>query len=75
MESIIDEAKLKYKGKANIIIINLDYEYNFPLAMEYEVRVVPTFLIFDGENNLLDKIEGVMTRDEIDRKLKEAGAL
>ena len=69
----MSEAQLKYRENANIIIINLDYEEHFPLAMEYGVRVVPTFLIFDKDNNLLDKIEGVMTLDEIDKKMQEAG--
>jgi thioredoxin 1 len=48
MEPVIDELKTTMDGKANIIKIDIDDQRD--LAIKYNVRSVPTLLLFkDGE--------------------------
>lgn len=73
MESVIEEAKNSYGSKANIIVIELENQDNYPLAMEHQVRVVPTMVFLDKDESKITKIEGIMSIEEIENKLKEAG--
>ncbi len=73
MESVIEEAKNSYGSKANIIVIELENQDNFPLANEHAVRVVPTMVFLDKDENKVSKTEGIMSIKEIEDQLKEAG--
>ena len=73
MESVIEEAKNSYGTRANIIVIELENEDNYPLAMEHSVRVVPTMVFLDKDENEISKIEGTMSLEQIEEQLMEAG--
>ena len=73
MESVIEEAKNSYGMKANIIVIELENQDNYPLAMQHSVRVVPTMVFLDKDENEISKIEGIMSLEQIEQQLKEAG--
>lgn len=73
MESVIKEAKDTYKTQANIIVVELENQDNYPLAMEHSVRVVPTMVFLDKDENKVSKIEGIMSLEQIEQQLREAG--
>lgn len=73
MESVIEEAKSSYGTKANIIVIELENQDNYPLAMEHSVRVVPTMVFLDKDENEISKTEGIMSLEEIEQQLTKAG--
>ena len=73
MESVIEEATNSYGSKANIVVIKLENQDNYPLANEHSVRVVPTMVFLDKDENPISKIEGAMSIEEIEEQLKEAG--
>ena len=73
MESVIAEAKSSYGTKANIIVIELENQDNYPLAMEHSVRVVPTMVFLDRDENEISKTEGIMSLEEIEQQLTKAG--
>ena len=73
MEPTIEEAKIKFKGKANVVVVNLDLQENAHLAMAYNVRVVPTLVFLDNDAVIKSRTEGVTTLDDIEKMLKEAG--
>ncbi len=73
MEPTIEEAKIKFKGKANVVVVNLDLQENAHLAMAYNVRVVPTLIFLDSDAVITSRAEGVTTLSDIEKMLKEAG--
>ncbi|NLZ74148.1 MAG: thioredoxin [Bacteroidales bacterium] len=68
MIPILDELKKKIGDEARII--KLDVDKNQDLAQEYNIRTVPTFMIFKEGKNLW-RFSGVMSVTELEVKLKE----
>lgn len=71
MKPIFAELEQEYKGKANIILLEIS-EYR-DLANKYRVRVIPTQIFFDKDGNEYWRHEGFLSKDEIIKKLKELG--
>ena len=61
----IEQMATDYAGKANIG--KLDAEENSDIALQFEIRSVPTFLFFKG-GELVDKQNGAM-KDGLTQKL------
>lgn len=63
---IIEELGIEYQDKAKICKINVDEEKN--LAIEYEIRSIPTILFFkDGKK--VNQILGVVTKAKLKEEL------
>ncbi len=73
MKPTIEEAKVKFDGKANVVVVNLDLQENFPLAMAYNVKVVPTLVFLDKDAVIKSRTQGVTTLEDIEKMLVEAG--
>lgn len=71
MKPIFAELEQEYKGKANIILLEIS-EYR-DLANRYQVMVIPTQIFFDSDGNQYWQHEGFLAKDEIIKKLKELG--
>ena len=71
MKPIFVELEQEYKGKANILLLEI-YEYK-ALANKYQIMVIPTQIFFDKEGNQFWRHEGFLAKDEIIKKLKELG--
>ena len=68
MNPIIEQLSTEYEGKAVIGKLNVDDNPNVPT--EYNVRGIPTFLLFkNGE--LVEKIVGATTKQALEQKLQE----
>ena len=66
MTPVIDELSTEYEGRAVIGKLNVDDNPNVPT--EYNVRGIPTFLIFkNGE--LKDKVVGAQTKQVLKDKI------
>jgi len=71
MKPILDKLAEEYKGRAEILIIDLrDYP---ALAGKYGIRAIPTQIFFDEKGNEVYRHMGFMDRDAIIEKLKEMG--
>lgn len=67
MNPVIEELVTEYEGKAVIGKLNVDDNPEVP--MQYNVRGIPTFLIFkNGE--LVDKVVGATTKQALKDKLE-----
>ncbi len=65
---IIEELGIEYQDKAKICKINTDEEQD--LAIEYEIRSIPTILFFkDGKK--VNQILGVVTKAKLKEELGE----
>ncbi len=66
MVPIIEELSEEYSSKLKIVKVNKDE--NRELSEKYKIVAVPSFLFFkDGES--LDKTVGVMTKEELKKKI------
>lgn len=72
MKPIFDELTKEYKGKANILLIEI-YDYR-SLAAQYRVRAIPTQIFFDRDGKEVWRHEGFLPKENIVKKLKELGA-
>lgn len=71
MLPLLEELKSEYKGKANILIIDV-YD-NQELAYQYEIRLIPTQVFFNSQGEEVFRHEGFMDKDSIKKKMKEIG--
>jgi thioredoxin 1 len=71
MKPIFEELEKEYRGKANIILLDI---YEHPdLSSKYRVRLIPTQIFFDKNGNQYWRHEGYLAKEEIVKKLKELG--
>lgn len=71
LSKILDGLKPKIEGKAAIEVINLEDD---PDAMEeYEIKGIPTLLVYDTMGNEISRSIGVKTEQEILEMLVKAG--
>ena len=71
MEPVVSELKGKYAGVLEVKKIDLFQE---PAAADkYSIRVVPTLILEDAEGNVLEKVEGFMSLEQIEAMLEKHG--
>lgn len=68
MSPILKEVKDALGTKVSIIKINVDN--NQPLSVKYQVRGVPTFILFK-EGEIVWRQSGVVQKNELIQKIKE----
>jgi len=71
MKPILEELNEEYKGRANVIVI--DIYKNRELAAEYGIRVIPTQVFFDRKGIEFWRHEGFLSKEEIVEKLEGTG--
>ena len=71
MKPIFAELEQSLKGKANVILLEISDHRD--LARQYRVRVIPTQIFFDTKGEVYWRHEGFLPKEEIIKKLNEAG--
>ena len=71
MAPILEELRLEYKGKFDVIVIDVWKDRS--AGRKYRVRVIPTQIFYDAEGNELFRHEGFFSRQDILRTWKEHG--
>ena len=66
LEPVLDEVAKTTDYK----VIKVDVDQSGELAVEYEIRSVPTVIVFKN-GKLADRLTGFMTKDEIMRKINK----
>ena len=66
LEPVLDEVAKTTDYK----VIKVDVDQAGDLAVEYEIRSVPTVIVFKN-GKLADRLTGFMTKDEIMRKINK----
>lgn len=66
MHPIVDDAKTKYKDKISFRKVDASKSENLHLARKYFVRLVPTIIFLDKNDNVILKTEGAMSAEEFD---------
>jgi thioredoxin 1 len=71
MKPILEELAVTYKGKAEILILDIS-EYP-DLVQKYEINLIPTQIFFDKSGKDVWFHEGFLEKDKIIEQLKELG--
>lgn len=71
MAPILDELQRDYRGKVNVIVIDV-YEKREEAA-KYNIYAIPTQIFFDASGKELYRHEGFMAKEEVISKFVELG--
>ena len=74
LKLVINELENTYSGKVNFIKYNaLDNNKKVKnYIKEYSITLAPTTIIFDEDNNKIEKIEGYIEKEELAKKIEDA---
>jgi thioredoxin-related protein len=61
----VDRLERELEGKARVVRLSAFDEVGQEMARRYDVRGVPTFLVFDGQGNLIGRDVGMPDHDKI----------
>ena len=64
---ILEELNSEFDGKVQITKVNVDE--NGSIAAEYNIRAIPTLLLFKG-GDLVDQFVGMIGKDDLKSKLE-----
>ncbi|RPH48534.1 MAG: thioredoxin [Desulfobacteraceae bacterium] len=67
-EPVINELEQRYKGKANVVKINIDENSN--VAMKLGIQSIPTIILFKNGKEV-SRLVGLQTAATLNRVLKE----
>ncbi len=71
MQPILEELAETYKGRAEILILDVNAEWE--AAEKYDVKIIPTQIFFDKTGQEVWRHEGFLEKDKIIAKLVELG--
>lgn len=71
MAPILEKLEKSYKGKAEIIFIDLRYDRE--KAKQFQIRAIPTQIFFDKEGKEVARHEGFMPENAMVDQLKKMG--
>ena len=69
LSPILEQLKEEYDGKATILKIDVDENPN--LASEYDIRSVPTLMLFKN-GNLIQTVKGFPGKSKVEELLKDS---
>lgn len=72
MKAIINEIENDYKGKINFVSVNATDKNNSVkgLVKKYSVVLVPTMIFINKEQTEVKRIEGAITKEELQKELE-----
>lgn len=70
MRPVVNGLKQKYASKLKFINLDFDDKANEPLEQKFKVIGHPTFVLADGQGNLIKRWVGVVAAEELERDLK-----
>lgn len=62
---IVDRLERELEGQARVVRLSVLSEMGREVAQRHGVRGVPTFLVFDGQGNLIERQVGFPDRGKI----------
>jgi len=72
MAPILDALTTEYAGKVNVLFVHVKQQP--ALAARYGITTIPVQVFFDKGGREIHRNNGVMSKDQIEKKLKEMGA-
>lgn len=73
MQPILDDMRVDYAGKIEIVMADVSKDHS--VAEKYDVRSIPTQVIYDAQGKEVFRHVGFWPREEIDARLRELGLI
>lgn len=73
MDSVLIKARDRYKGKVEVIKVDINDRKNMDLAEKYRVRLMPTLVFLNESGEVHTRYEGVLSIEDIEKVMKEMG--
>ncbi len=73
MDSVLIKARDRYKGKVEVIKVDINDRKNMDLAEKYRVRLMPTLVFLNDSGEVHTRYEGVISIEDIEKVMKEMG--
>lgn len=70
---VVDRLEERWTPELSVIRVNLQDPAAAPLARQYGAQYTPTFLLFDGQGQLLLRSVGAIDPEAVERLLSSAG--
>ena len=71
MKPILEELSVEYKGRLNVVIVEIDDHLD--LTRQYEIMVIPTQIFFNSSGKEVFRHIGFYPKEEIIAQLKKVG--
>jgi len=71
MKPILEELSVEYKGRLNVVIVEIDDHLN--LTRQYGIMAIPTQIFFDSSGKEITRHIGFWSKEEIIAQLKKMG--
>ena len=71
MKPILEELSVEYKGRLNVVIVEIDDHLN--LTRQYGIMVIPTQIFFDSSGKEVTRHMGFWSKEEMIAQLKKMG--
>lgn len=73
MDSVLIKARDRYKGKVEVIKVDINDRKNMDLAEKYRVRLMPTLVFLNESGEVHTRYEGVISIEDIEKVMEEMG--
>ncbi|HEX2916384.1 MAG TPA: thioredoxin fold domain-containing protein [Chloroflexia bacterium] len=70
MRPVVNGLKQQYGNRLKFVNLDFDDRTNESLEQKYKVNAHPTFIIVDGQGNLVKRWVGIVPADEFKRELE-----
>lgn len=73
VEPVVNNVMTKYQDSVQYIVIPVQVrnKYNVDMMTKYNVTLVPTIIILDKNQKIIQRIEGYVAYDTLDKYLRE----
>jgi len=71
MAPIMEELEKKYKGKVDVIKVNVDLSQNRSIVIKYKVVSIPTFVFIDSEGKISNIVIGYREKEVMENEFRK----
>ena len=71
MAPIIEKLEKKYKGKVEVIRVNVDLSQNRSIVIKYKVVSIPTFVFIDSEGKISNIVIGYREKEVMENEFRK----
>lgn len=71
MAPILSQLEKEYDGKAAVVFIDL--RYHKEMGQKYQIRAIPTQILYDKEGNEVGRHEGFLSKEAIEKAFEKLG--
>lgn len=74
MSPVVADIRRRYRGRLEVVYVNLDREEGESVARQYSVVSTPTLLLLDGDGRQISVLRGTLPRTVIEQAIRDSVA-